>query len=159
GRRGWRDRRIGARRCAGRRRHRRRTDGPPRVGTRRGHGPQGMKVDVAIESGAKKSFATAVDWPGWSRSGKTEDAAVESLVAYATRYAPIARAAGETFDPDKIDIDVVGQLEGGGGTDFGVPDKVKEQDYRPTTAAQGQRLADLVEAAWQAFDATAKQAQ
>jgi hypothetical protein len=117
-----------------------------------------MKVDITIESGAKKSFATAVDWPGWSRSGKTEEAAVESLVAYAARYASIAHAAGETFDPHKVDVDVVEHLEGGGGTDFGVPDKVKEQDRRPTTAAQSKRLAALVEAAWKAFDMAARKA-
>ena len=69
-----------------------------------------VKVDVAIEAGQKKAFATAVDWPGWSRSGKTEDAAVESLIAYAGRYAPIAKAAGEAFDPDKVDVDVVERL-------------------------------------------------
>ena len=115
-----------------------------------------MKIDIAVEAGAKKAFATAVDWPGWSRSGKTEEAAVESLVAYATRYAPIARAAGEAFDPHAIEVEVVERRPGGGGTDFGVPDQVKDQDHRPTTAADGKRLTALVEAAWQAFDATAK---
>ena len=29
---------------------------------------------VTIEHTPKKTFATASDWPGWSRSGKTEDA-------------------------------------------------------------------------------------
>jgi hypothetical protein len=117
-----------------------------------------VKVDVAIESGAKKAFATAVDWPGWSRSARTEQAAVESLVAYAARYAPIAVAAGETFDPDNVDVDVVERLSGGGGTDFGVPDKLKDQDRRPTSAADGKRLAAIVEAAWAAFDATSENA-
>ena len=117
-----------------------------------------MRVDIAIEAGAKKAFATAVDWPGWSRSGKTEEAAVESLITYATRYAPIARAAGEAFDAKAIDLEVVEHRSGGGGTDFGVPDQVKDQDRRPTTAADGRRLATLVEAAWQAFDVAAKNA-
>jgi hypothetical protein len=117
-----------------------------------------MKVKATVEAGAKKAFATAVDWPGWSRSGKTNEAAVEALVAYAARYAPIARAAGETFDPDEIDVEIVERLSGGGGTDFGVPDQVKEQDRRRTTATDGKRLAALVEAAWRAFDATSKKA-
>jgi hypothetical protein len=117
-----------------------------------------MKVGAAIEAGAKKSFATAVDWPGWSRSGKTEEAAVESLVAYAARYAPVARAAGETFDADRVEIDVVEHVSGGGGTDFGVPEQVTKQDRRRMTGADGKRLAALVEAAWKTFDATAKKA-
>ena len=115
-----------------------------------------MKVDVAIEAGQKKAFATAVDWPGWSRSGKTEDAAVESLIAYAGRYAPIAKAAGEAFDPDKVDVDVVERLSGGGGIDFGVPDQVTERDRRPVTVSGATRLAALVEASWKAFDRISK---
>ena len=111
-----------------------------------------MKVDVAVEAGQKKAFATAVDWPGWSRSGKTEEAAVESLIAYAGRYAPVARAAGEDFDPDKVDVDVVERLSGGGGIDFGVPDQVTDQDRRPVTASGATRLVALVEASWKAFD-------
>ena len=111
-----------------------------------------MKVDVAVEAGQKKAFATAVDWPGWSRSGKTEETAVESLIAYAGRYAPVARAAGEDFDPDKVDVDVVERLSGGGGIDFGVPDQVTDQDRRPVTASGATRLVALVEASWKAFD-------
>ena len=29
-------------------------------------------IAISIEAAPKKSFATAVDWPGWSRSGKAE---------------------------------------------------------------------------------------
>jgi len=51
-------------------------------------------VDVVLEVGAKRVFATAVDWPGWCRSGRTEEAALENLLSYADRYAPVATAAG-----------------------------------------------------------------
>ena len=111
-----------------------------------------MKVAVAIEAAEKRAFATAVDWPGWSRSGKTEELAVEALLAYAGRYAPVARAAGETFDPAKLDVDVVERSGGGGGTEFGVPSNVTKQDRRKTTRAQADRLARLVEAAWKTFE-------
>jgi hypothetical protein len=62
----------------------------PREGARRGDRAPRVKVDVAIEATDKKSFATAVDWPGWSRSGKTEELAIEALLAYAdaTRRSP-----------------------------------------------------------------------
>lgn len=114
-----------------------------------------MKVKAAIEAAPKKSFATAVDWPGWSRPGKTEELAVEALVAYADRYAPIAKAAGEAFDPSRIDIDVVERGEGGAGTEFGVPGRITNLDRRPTTKAQADRLVRLVEVAWAAFESTA----
>jgi hypothetical protein len=117
-----------------------------------------VKVDVSVEAGSKKAFATAVDWPGWSRSGKTEELAVEALVAYAARYALSAKKAGETFDPDRVEVDVVEHVAGGGATDYGVPEKVTKQDRRRVTADGAKRLAALLEAAWQTFDAVAKRA-
>src|SRR5215470_11575997 len=44
---------------------------------------------VTIEDTPKKTFATATDWPGWSRSAKTEDEAIEALRRYASRYAVV----------------------------------------------------------------------
>ena len=118
-----------------------------------------MKIRVAIEAAPKKSFATAVDWPGWSRSGKTEELAIEALVAYAGRYAPVARLTGEAFDPSStLDVDVVERNSGGGGTEFGVPSLVTGPDRRPTTSADADRLARLVEAAWQTFESVAASA-
>ena len=116
-------------------------------------------MDVAIEAAAKKAFATAVDWPGWSRSGKTEELAIEALVAYADRYAAVARLAGETSPTGAdLDVNVVERSSGGGGTEFGVPSNVTKQDRRPVEAAAAKRLAKLVAAAWDTFGATAKAA-
>jgi hypothetical protein len=115
-----------------------------------------MKVRVAIEAAPKKSFATAVDWPGWSRSGKTEELAIEALVAYADRYAAVAKLAGEAFDSTAaLDVEVVDRTSGGGGTEFGVPSNVTTPDRRRSTASDADRLARLVEAAWQTFEAVA----
>jgi hypothetical protein len=117
------------------------------------------RIAVSIEAADKKAFATAVDWPGWSRSGKTEELAAEALVAYADRYGPVAKLAGETFPTDGgLDIDVVERLGGGGGTEFGVPSNVTDQDRRKTSARDGDRLARLVEAAWKTFESVAKAA-
>ena len=119
----------------------------------------GKRIAVSIEAADKKAFATAVDWPGWSRSGKTEELAVEALVAYADRYRPVAKLAGETFPAGgALDIDVVERQGGGGGTEFGVPSNVTDQDRRKTSARDGDRLARLVEAAWKTFDSVAKAA-
>ena len=115
---------------------------------------------VAIETTTKKAFATAIDWPGWSRSGTTADLALEALAAAAPRYAAVAREAGEPF-PDVVavgDLEVAEQAEGGSGTEFGVPSRVAEADRRPTTAAEGDRLRRLVSAAWIVFDRVAASA-
>ena len=52
------------------------------------------RIAVAIEGTRKKVFASALEWPGWSRSGKTPESAIENLLAYAPRYGPVVVAAG-----------------------------------------------------------------
>jgi hypothetical protein len=114
-------------------------------------------VGVSIEAAAKKSFATAVDWPGWSRSGKAEALAIEALASYAERYARVAKLAGEALaDLDRLELDVVERTEGGGSTEFGVPGNVTNHDRRAVSAKQADRLARLVDAAWKTFDKVAK---
>jgi hypothetical protein len=113
-------------------------------------------IAVVIEAAAKRTFATAVDWPGWSRSARTEDGALEALLGHADRYAAVAGRAGEPF-PGPVDrtIAVVERSPGGSGTDFGVPSRVTEADRRPTDAADAERLTRLVETAWLVFDEVA----
>jgi hypothetical protein len=112
---------------------------------------------VTIEHTPKKTFATAADWPGWSRSGKTEALALEALAAYAPRYAVVAEAAGRRFatEPAVDDLDVVERVEGSAGTEFGVPSRPTEHDARPTDSDDAERMAGLVAAAWAYFDRTA----
>lgn len=114
-------------------------------------------IAVTIEATPKKAFATAVDWPGWSRSAKTPELAIQALVAYATRYAVVAEEAGEAFQGyvAAADFEVIEEAEGGGGTEFGVPSRVTEADRRKTTAADADRLRRLVAAAWTVFDRVA----
>ena len=99
-------------------------------------------------------FASALDWPGWSRSAKTDELAIEALLAYAPRYAPVAEAAGLDF-PTSFDAEVVERLEGGSGTEFGVPSRIHDADRRAVDAAEADRLARIVAAAWTTFDRVA----
>jgi hypothetical protein len=113
-----------------------------------------LTLAVTVEHAAKKTFASAAEWPGWSRGGKTEELALEALVAYASRYGPVARAAGLEF-PATVrldDLDVIERTEGSSGTEFGVPSKPTAQDGRPLSVEEAERLASLVEAAWSTFD-------
>jgi hypothetical protein len=111
---------------------------------------------IAEETGAKKAFAWAVDWPGWARSGKSAELARAALLEYAPRYAVIAAGAGlEPPDVDSDILDVVESVPGGSGTDFGVPSAITDADRQPVDAADAERLADLVAAAWTLFDRVA----
>jgi hypothetical protein len=108
-------------------------------------------IAVLVETTRLKSFASALDWPGWSRSGKTSEAAVEALLAYADRYAAVAKAAGRPL-PSRLEVDVVETLEGDAATAFGVPSQIAQRDRSAMTAAGATRRADLVVAAWRTFD-------
>jgi hypothetical protein len=108
-------------------------------------------VRVGIETTPKKVFASALDWPGWSRAGKDQDAALAALTDAAPRYAEVARTAGVPFETSAA-LEVVETAEGNATTAFGAPDVRFEADHRRTTKADGERLAALLRAAWQTFD-------
>lgn len=114
------------------------------------------RLAIALETTAKRTFASAVDWPGLARSGRTEAAAIEALIACVERYGKVARAAGIAFQATGgTSVEVVEAAEGNGSTDFGVPGRVTDWDRRPTTADDADRLARLVQGAWTQFMATA----
>ena len=107
-------------------------------------------IPVTIEAVDTRTFASALDWPGWSRGAKSEHLALEALIAQASRYAAVARRAGLDF-PDGLtpdDLDVVERVAGDASTSFGVPGRVTEADLRPVTSALANRLADLLQSAW-----------
>ncbi|HJP87612.1 MAG TPA: hypothetical protein VJ850_01090 [Candidatus Limnocylindrales bacterium] len=115
----------------------------------------GERLAIAIEEGKKKVFASALEWPGWSRGGTTPEGAVEALLAYAPRFAPVAQLAGLPFGT-AFDADVVEETGGGSATDWGVPSVLTfAADRRPVDAAEAARLAAMVEAAWATFDKVA----
>lgn len=112
--------------------------------------PKTERLAVVLETGDKKVFASAADWPGWSRSAKTAEAAIEALLSYLPRYAPVAKLAGFEL-PESIEVDVIERNDGGSGTDFGVPSRVTDADGRKVPKADAERLAAMVEAAWTTF--------
>lgn len=122
---------------------------------------QDNQFDVYFETGDKKTFAAAVDWPGWARSGRDEQSALEALVAYGPRYARVLEPSGLTFTPpgDVAGMKVVERLEGGSGTDFGVLGVVPSADARPVGEAELERLQAILDACWQAFEAAAAAAE
>jgi hypothetical protein len=111
-------------------------------------------IDVFVEAGAKKVFASAVEWPGWARSGRDEDASLEALAEYQTRYrkalGPLAKSLkGATFA-------VVERAKGDSTTDFGAPGRIPKADLAPAGAKELARLVAILEACWRAFDEAAK---
>jgi hypothetical protein len=114
------------------------------------------RVDIAEETGAKKTFVWAIDWPGWCRSGKEAPLAIDALIDHGPRYAIVAKAAGfDLGDVSAHDLLMVESVGGGSGTEFGVPSAITDLDRRPLSSNEAARLSSLVEAAWAGFDRVA----
>ncbi len=109
-------------------------------------------VRVGLETGRRWVFASALDWPGWCRRGRGEQAALDTLLDYAGRYAAVA---GPAFTA--AELEVVGQVPGSAITDFGAPDCPGPWDDEPLGAAEACRLTGLLERGWAYLD-TVRQA-
>lgn len=112
------------------------------------------RIRIYIETGSKRSFAGAVEWPGWCRSGRDEAAAIQTLAEYGSRY---ARAIGEAqvgfelpADPSVFSVDE--RLKGNATTDFGSPGIPPAADAKPMKAAELERSAAILRACWRTFD-------
>ena len=112
------------------------------------------QIDVYLEVGKKRVFAGAIDWPGWCRSGRDEEAALQALLNYGPRYAQVLQNTDLDFQApaDVSAFNVVERLKGNTTTDFGAPDVVPDADTRPVAADDLRRFQSLLEACWQAFD-------
>jgi hypothetical protein len=114
----------------------------------------GSHVRVVVEAAQKRAFASAIDWPGWCRSGRTPDAALEALAAYADRYGPVAATAGLRLPPVRgvESFEVIEEVKGDATTDFGAPSTAATVETQPGTAKEAGRVANLLEAAWATLD-------
>lgn len=121
-----------------------------------------MPVNVYLECGAKRTFAGALDWPGWCRHGVNESEALEALFAYGPRYAAILAGARLGFAAPKnlTQFVVVERLRGNVTTDFGaigVPPSVDHD--RSCDAADIKRFEKILCAGWRAFDKAVQSAR
>jgi hypothetical protein len=111
---------------------------------------------VTIETGpkGKKAAAVAPDWPGLERGAKTEQAAIERLLSYVPRYAPVAKLAGmEAAFADITKVDVVEQYTGTGSTDFwGISFAFSDIDRQEVSDEALERELTLLWACWEFFD-------
>jgi hypothetical protein len=118
-------------------------------------------IHVYLEIGSKRSFAGAIDWPGWCRSGRDEGSALATLFDYAPRYARVLRPArlGFRAPEDASEFSVTERLEGNATTDFGAPAVAPSSDAGPIGDAELRRLPAILRACWRAFDAASTAAK
>jgi hypothetical protein len=112
-----------------------------------------VTMEVVLEVGSKRSFARAVDWPGWCRPGKGSDEALAVLAAYGGRYAAaLEDRVVFTAPSDEGAFEVVERVDGNATTDFGAPDGVFASDARPIAKDELARLRAVLESCWLVFD-------
>ncbi len=112
------------------------------------------KLDVYLEIGEKKVFAGAVKWPGWCRSGRNEESAIQALLDSGSRYSQILQSTELVFEaPERASsFNIVERLDGNSTTDFGAPDLPLSNDNEPIDANELLRLSILLKSCWIAFD-------
>ena len=117
-------------------------------------------LDVHLEVGKQRVFATSVGWPGWARSGRDEGAALDALVAYGPRYAKALASTRLRFSLPRSasDLKVVEHVVGDATTDFGVPSKAPATDDDALDVRELERLTTVLKACWGTFDTTADSA-
>lgn len=118
-------------------------------------------IRVVLEVAPTRAFASALDWPGWSRGARDPEAAVDALLAYSDRYEPIARRAGVTFPTgvSRSSLEVAETLEGGSGTEFGIPSAMAAAEAEAFEPRELTRQVALLRAVWDAFDAACAAAE
>ena len=118
-------------------------------------------IHVYLETGSQRTFAGAIDWPGWCRSGRDEASALGALLDYGPRYARVLGAAriGFRAPADLSALIVTERLKGNASTDFGAPAVVPTNDARPIGDIEVRRFQAILKASWRSFDKATKAAK
>jgi hypothetical protein len=117
-------------------------------------------ITLFVETGKKRVFVGAVDWPGWCRSGRDQETALQALIDYGPRYAQVLQSTGIEFQvpTDASDLTVTERHDGNASTDFGAPAIMLDADREPFERTEYERSQTLLHACWRSFDAAVQRA-
>jgi hypothetical protein len=108
-----------------------------------------------LEVGTKRVFASALNWPGWTRAGKTEEEALERLFDYGPRYASVVTRLAFVAPKSPSAFKIEERVKGDATTDFGAPGIPSSKDGRPLKKDELDRLITILERCWTTLDKTA----
>lgn len=111
-------------------------------------------IPVVVEVGAKRAFASALAWPGWSRSGRDEEAALDALLSYGTRYRAVVVGRVRSFAAprSRAAFEVVERVPGNATTEFGAPGVAASLEAEAPSTRELRRLEAILGACWDNFD-------
>jgi hypothetical protein len=120
-----------------------------------------LPIPVYLETARSRVFAVVPAWPGWCRSGRSVEAALQTLLDYVPRYVRVLGGTSLVFPAlsSVADLQVVASLPGNAVTEFGAPDRPLPGDERPVDAPELERIRAILYATWAAFDLAVKAAQ
>jgi hypothetical protein len=112
------------------------------------------RIEVYVEIGQTRTFAGALDWPGWCRSGRDEARALQALYEYGPRYARALQPTPLQFHaPSEVsELVVVERLTGNATTNFGAPNLALPYDTMPIDPTELERWQEVLKACWRTFD-------
>jgi hypothetical protein len=114
-----------------------------------------LRVLLEVGPGGKRVVASAMDWPGLERWGKTDDEAIDKVLAYRPRYAPVAKRMrlGTEFERQATPH-VIERTPGNTSTDWwGIAHVPSVIEAEPLTDDELERRIGLMLATWAFFDA------
>jgi hypothetical protein len=120
-----------------------------------------QKINTYLEIGKKRTFAGTIDWPGWCRSGKDEESALQALLDYGPRYQRILSRSRLGFQAptDVSKLVVVERLKGNATTDFGAPAVATSIDSKPVDSDELHSFEKILNACWRTFVKSVKTAE
>jgi hypothetical protein len=118
-------------------------------------------IEVYLEIGKTRTFAAALDWPGWCRSGRDEALALQALYDYGSRYANVLRTTrvGFRVPSEASSLVVVERVTGNAATDFGALNIALSRDSNRIEEAELIQWQAVLQACWGAFDAAVQMAE
>lgn len=108
---------------------------------------------IVVEVGQKRVIAQSVDWPGWCRVSRSPQEALHALMDCAPRYQRVMQALDFHTPEDPAALQIVEELKGSSGTDFGVPAVIPTGDWAVMDAAEIARALAVLNACWDALEA------
>jgi hypothetical protein len=118
-------------------------------------------IEVYLEIGQTRTFAVALDWPGWCRSGRDEATALQALCDYGPRFARALQTTRLHFraPSEASALVVVERLTGNATTNFGAPNLALSRDTKPIDPTELQQWQVVLNACWHSFDTAVRAAR
>jgi hypothetical protein len=113
-----------------------------------------LRVLLEIGPKGKRVVASAMDWPGLERWGRTDDEAVEKLLSYVPRYAPVAERVALRAEFERaVTPHILERTPGNTSTDWwGIAHVPSVVEAEPMADDELERRIGIMRATWAFFD-------